>query len=127
MIAAWVVAIAYIGWDATGPYPFRDGPSAESFAPPYLWQYPMIVFVAGLIIFALLRPWRDNHSFWGSAVAAILCFSYSVGLLISGMHSHPVHDTVALTLLFFSLCLLFYSGFSFARWQTTRKSRGNAV
>ena len=122
LVVTWVAFTAFIAWRMTAPDYYRDGAIAVAYTPPYHWNYPIIAFIFGGVIIALLRPWRDAHSFWGASVACVISLALGIMLFFGAMHSPPVHGTLLLATLLITFSLLFYCGYSFAYWRRRTSS-----
>ena len=111
-----VVLTAWIGWLAAAPDPYLVR-YEESFDEPYPWLYPVWTLVVGVGAVLFLSPLRPIWSFFGAVAAFGLTAASFVALVFSIMHSHPVHESLLMVMLFASGALLFLAGYRFALWR----------
>lgn len=116
LLLAVLALTAWIAWLASEPDPYLER-FEEDFEHPYPWLYPAWMFVVGLITAGLLGLSRPAWSFFGTVAAFGLTAASFIALLLSIMHSHPVHEALLLVMLCASGALLFVAGYRFAFWR----------
>ncbi len=118
LLAVVVALTTLIAWRMMGPDFYRDGPDATPFTPPYDWYYPIWMAIYGSAVTVLLSFRSGKAMFFGSVAAVGFGVALFALLLVTVMHSHPVHSDLILIVLCTLLLLVFYSGYSFAMWRS---------
>lgn len=120
LMILWATATLLIAWSASlqPKLPYETF-GVERSDLPYYWRYPSAVACCGVLLVALLRPWRFEHSVTGSAAAFVLLAAAVVYLAITSITANyrpPVHRHTTLLALVLSQIALFYCGYAFA-WR----------
>jgi len=119
IITFWVVGTMLLAWYARYPNPRM----AEPASPVFHGEYLVIFAIFCAITFLVLRPWSYDRSWIRGLLAVLLAGYYLFGLLVSVMHSAPVHGVsiwIALLALTALLIITGVSGYGRFRYGKTR-------
>lgn len=114
---AWLATLLVLAWAASLPDPYLLHVAKIPPPHPYEWKYPLTFGVVGLITIFLLQPWRLRHSFIRAIIAFSIFASLFALVFLSIMHSPEAHGYMLGASFFWSLALLFYSGYALAKSQ----------